>query len=276
MKILKLSLIFLATLGIVVGALWLTMGGSSSTRQEEMSGLYRELSDSIVAQWQDMDPWSREAYDETRTDLAQKKDMDLLDSDEHDRLAEMLRNSAINRLYTLTVEEFAKPECRHDVVTAYDKEAQRFNREKADKERLQKLHSIYTLYANIRAFVGSSLIYTPRFDGNQWTSLNDLRDAAVRRATGYRNNALYTEFLSHINGFSSGLTETTVRNKVEKGRSRYYAALSEQIISYFDSKDPTTDAAVQLESIYTRFRNEHAQGSGPLYHFYLNFKKKRQ
>ena len=31
MKNLKLSLIFLATLGIVVGAVWLTMGGSSST-----------------------------------------------------------------------------------------------------------------------------------------------------------------------------------------------------------------------------------------------------
>ena len=37
MKLLKLSLIFLATLGIVVGAVWLTMSGSSSTNKNQDS-----------------------------------------------------------------------------------------------------------------------------------------------------------------------------------------------------------------------------------------------
>ena len=40
MKILKLSLIFLATLVVVVGALWLTMGGTSGTASPAQNDLY--------------------------------------------------------------------------------------------------------------------------------------------------------------------------------------------------------------------------------------------
>ena len=272
MKILKLSLIFLATLVVVVGALWLTMGGTSGTASPAQNDLYDRLSKEIPAQWQNMTPWSREAYDNTRTDLNQKKDAELLTIDQCSLLEDLLRNNAINRLFLLAKEEFAKPDCQADIVRAFNNEAKRLNAERADKERLQKLCSIYTLYTNIRKFVGSSLTYTPRFDGERWTSLNTHRDNALRQAQAYRSNALYTEYLSHIDGFAEGLTDATVRNKVEKGRARYYAALSNRIIEHFESiKSPTSDDADKLKSIYNAYRREYPQGSSALFSFYRKF-----
>lgn len=275
MKILKLSLIFLATLAVVVGALWLTMGGSSGTASPAQNDLYDRLSKEIPAQWQNMTPWSREAYDNTRTDLNQKKDADLLTIDQCSLLEDLLRNNAINRLFELAKEEFAKADCQADIVRTYNSEAKRLNAERADKERLQKLCSIYTLYTNIRNFVKSSLTYTPHFDGERWTSLDTHRDNALRKAQGYRSNALYTEFLSHINGFAEGLTDAAVRSKVEKGRTRYYTMLSNRIIEHFQAmSDPTSADADKLESIYNTFRREYPQGSSALYAFYRQFRSK--
>lgn len=272
MKILKLSLIFLATLGIVFGALWLTMGGSNTTPTPPDPSLYRELSDTINNQWKNMDPWSREAYDRTRNDLDQKKVMGLIDSDQHDRLTELLRNCAINRLYDLTVKEFKGPKCRDALVTAYDKEAQRLNSEKADKERLQKLDSIYTLYANIRDFVKGDFSYKADFDGESWTSLDTHRDKALSKAANYRENAIYTEFLSNIEGFAKGLSDATVRDKIEMGRKAYYGTLTNQIKKYFNNGTRTTEEAKKLYRIYDRFRNECGEERRTLYDYYKAFK----
>jgi hypothetical protein len=119
--------------------------------------------------------------------------------------------------------------------------------------------ALHQLYTNISKFIKSSHTITPHFDTAKadWSSFASLQNSVLSQAQSYRQNPLFKE-MENVPGFKSGLDDATLKQKTGSQRPAFYRQLSQQIISYFNSVEPTPDKVNLLNQIYKNYVNEES------------------
>lgn len=259
MKIVKLFAIALGMLTIVVGALWLSYGGSSSHRATIKNDKAREIQQQISRHYAEATSWDQQAYETEEADIAQYAAQDIITSEEKTLLNNHLSNAATNSVEALLMTEFHKPDCAATNVDALMAGVHFLATKMPGDERLTQLERIHNLYAKIRRFIGGRFRFTPAFDGTSWTAYSAHRATAEQRRDDFRADASYREHLANITELKSGLS--AIAGKLDAGRSPYYDALERQIERYFNDIPADEATNAQLLNVYSAFGREAGSAS---------------
>lgn len=262
MKILKLALIFLFLAGAIFLALnWGSIFNSSSDNDfapEDQIDI-TEKCDEIRNAWAEQNGWDEELYTRLRDDIDQGKAMGMYSMEGFNSVNNCLVENATNKACDSYMAELKSSDFSDSRLQKQFKGVTTIKKaEKLDSDpRVTNVENINRLYINIRNFANSSHSIVPKFDTatTDWVSFDARQNGILSTARSYRNNPLYKD-LKQIPGFESALDQARLKKQTESFRPGFYRNLSQQIISYFDTVEPTQENANLFNQIYKNFTRE--------------------
>lgn len=282
MKALKLLLIFV----VLVGGLFVALNWKSITTtvmdnddnfvDKDLIDIGKECEE-IRNAWGRCTEWDESLYTAQRADIDQSKSMGMFSREGYNTVNNALRESATNK----ACESYLA--CLHDTLFDSSKLQQQYDGVQFLKEheqlendpRVKEVEERHALYKKIDSFVRSPHYISPRFDAEDadWTSFATYQNSILGTARSYRNNQVYTAEMTHIPGFRNGLSENHVRSVTNAQRSRFYEALSAQIINHFETDSVNQENANRLNDIYKTFINQESNyGVERLATFIVNYR----
>ena len=164
MKILKLLGIFIAVLGIVIGALYI----KSALTDADSDDIKIILPDNVTDQraemedfWNRAEDWDSKHFEAEYSHIQQCLHANYIDHAAANQLTSLLCNLVINRMHGLQVGEYNKSDCNIGIVKGYmkgiDAVCQKLSSYNND-DRVRQLRNIEKLYDEISTFGKSSFI----------------------------------------------------------------------------------------------------------------------
>ena len=246
MKILKLLGIFIAILGIVIGALYI----KSALTDTDSDDIKIILPDNVTDQRAEMeDFWNRAAdwdakhFEAEYSHIQQCLHANYIDHAAANQLTSLLCNLVINRMQGLQLGEYRKSDCNIGIVKGYmkgiDAVCQKLSSYNND-DRVRQLRDIEKLYDEISTFGKSSFIpgnnLSENADGShQWFDYDSYAKGRRQKAADYRENSTYLEFLKNITVLKNGISEESVNSRLTKGKKSYGSALANAIAVAYEA-----------------------------------------
>lgn len=282
MKALKLLLIFVVlACGLFVALNWKSIittvtGNGDKFVGEDLIDIGTKCEE-IRNAWGGCTEWDESLYTALRADIDQSKSMGMFSREGYNTVNNALRESATNKACGSYLA------CLHDTLFDSSKLQQQYDGVQFLKEheqlendpRVKEVEERHALYKKIDSFVRSPHYISPRFDAEDadWTSFATYQNSILGTARSYRNNQVYTAEMTHIPGFRNGLSENHVRSVTNAQRSRFYEALSAQIINHFETDSVNQENANRLNDIYKTFINQESNyGVERLATFIVNYR----
>lgn len=269
MKILKLAILVIVVLGVVVGAFFLTSPSADIPADSVVSHEAQGRSDRIKKDFSETAAWSQEAYVRQANEIDQDEASGNISGTDRRLLHDQLNNAAINQLYAQMTGEFSKPSCSNAVITELYSGVKALQAKVPADQRLATLEQCYGKYEAIRRFVAGPVSFPIGFNGTSWKSLSEHQSAFRQKLNGYRNDALYKQYLSNITELKSGLSG--MEAKAAKEAAGYYRRLADQIYSHYcESADSEYDKS-NFSAVLRRYAGEAGQGQdySKLYTLYI-------
>ena len=246
MKILKLLGIFIAVLGIVIGALYI----KSALTDADSDDIKIILPDNVTDQraemedfWNRAEDWDSKHFEAEFSHIQQCLHANYIDHAAANQLTSLLCNLVINRMHGLQVGEYHKSDCNIGIVKGYmkgiDAVCQKLSSYNND-DRVRQLRNIEKLYDEISTFGRSSFIpgnnLSENADGShQWLDYDSYAKGRRQKAADYRENSTYLEFLKNITVLKNGISEESVNSRLTKGKKSYGSALANAIAAAYEA-----------------------------------------
>lgn len=264
MKILKISILFVAVLGVIVlifGTDFLKEIGSDDPAK---SSEYKFIQSSVEKEWNNSTDWDESIFKENHVLINQSK---LRDYDKN-TLIEHNCSRAISRIDTLIFEEWEKPNCNDNVIKHYiaaTGEITEVNSETRNHETFKKIMSVYETYNTVNKFISEAIGLTPEFKPAEmeWNKFKKYRETIENKLNSINNNSNYTTYLSNITKFKNGLND--IPNRLDKAQNNFYTQLGNNIINYFSTQLSQTndiDVLTQLQRSLNNCREKYKSESG--------------
>lgn len=273
MKILKLSILFAAILGVIVlifGTDFLKEIGSDDPSKPSD---YKFIQSSVEKEWNNSTDWDESIFKENHVLIDQSK---LRDYDKN-TLIEHNCSRAISRIDTLIFEEWGKSNCNDNVIKHYIAATGKItevNSEIRNHETFKKIMSVYETYNTVNKFISKVIGLTPIFNptNKTWNHFSTYRTTIENKLNSIKNNSNYTNYLSNITKFRNGLNN--IPNRLNEAQRTFYTQLGNNIINYFSNQlERTNDIDVlkqQQRSLNNCKRNYESESSKTLDTYYLN------
>lgn len=172
-----------------------------------------------------------EAYGRQANEIDQDEASGNISDTDRRLLHDQLNNAAINQLYVQMLGEFSKPSCSNAAITDLYSGVKALQAKVPADQRLATLEQCYGKYEAIRRFVAGPVSFPIGFNGTSWKSLSDHQSAFRQKLNGYRNDAVYKQYLSNITELKSGLSG--MEAKAAKEAAGYYRRLADQIYNHY-------------------------------------------
>lgn len=270
MKILKLLGIFIAVLGIVIGALYI----KSALTDADSDDIKIILPDNVTDQRAEMeDFWNRAAdwdakhFEAEYSHIQQCLHANYIDHAAANQLTSLLCNLVINRMHGLQVGEYHKSDCNIGIVKGYmkgiDAVCQKLSSYNND-DRVRQLRDIEKLYDEISTFGKSSFIpgnnLSENADGShQWLDYDSYAKGRRQKAADYRENSTYLEFLKNITVLKNGISEESVNSRLTKGKKSYGSALANAIVAAYEAIPAGEVTQTTFSNIKKDYQNFYRQ-----------------
>ena len=270
MKILKLLGIFIAVLGIVIGALYI----KSALTDADSDDIKIILPDNVTDQRAEMeDFWNRAAdwdakhFEAEYSHIQQCLHANYIDHAAANQLTSLLCNLVINRMHGLQVGEYNKSDCNIGIVKGYmkgiDAVCQKLSSYNND-DRVRQLRNIEKLYDEISTFGKSSFIpgnnLSENADGShQWFDYDSYAKGRRQKAADYRENSTYLEFLKNITVLKNGISEESVNSRLTKGKKSYGSALANAIAAAYEAIPAGEVTQTTFSNIKKDYQNFYRQ-----------------
>ena len=270
MKILKLLGIFIAILGIVIGALYI----KSALTDTDSDDIKIILPDNVTDQRAEMeDFWNRAAdwdakhFEAEYSHIQQCLHANYIDHAAANQLTSLLCNLVINRMQGLQLGEYRKSDCNIGIVKGYmkgiDAVCQKLSSYNND-DRVRQLRDIEKLYDEISTFGKSSFIpgnnLSENADGShQWLDYDSYAKGRRQKAADYRENSTYLEFLKNITVLKNGISEESVNSRLTKGKKSYGSALANAIAVAYEAIPAGEVSQATFSNIKKDYQNFYRQ-----------------
>ncbi len=270
MKILKLLGIFIAVLGIVIGALYI----KSALTDTDSDDIKIILPDNVTDQRAEMeDFWNRAAdwdakhFEAEYSHIQQCLHANYIDHAAANQLTSLLCNLVINRMHGLQVGEYHKSDCNIGIVKGYmkgiDAVCQKLSSYNND-DRVRQLRDIEKLYDEISTFGKSSFIPNTNLSENadgshQWLDYDSYAKGRRQKAADYRENSTYLEFLKNITVLKNGISEESVNSRLTKGKKSYGSALANAIAAAYEAIPAGEVTQTTFSNIRKDYQNFYRQ-----------------
>ena len=270
MKILKLLGIFIAVLGIVIGALYI----KSALTDTDSDDIKIILPDNVTDQRAEMeDFWNRAAdwdakhFEAEYSHIQQCLHANYIDHAAANQLTSLLCNLVINRMQGLQLGEYRKSDCNIGIVKGYmkgiDAVCQKLSSYNND-DRVRQLRDIEKLYDEISTFGKSSFIpgnnLSENADGShQWLDYDSYAKGRRQKAADYRENSTYLEFLKNITVLKNGISEESVNSRLTKGKKSYGSALANAIAAAYEAIPAGEVTQTTFSNIRKDYQNFYRQ-----------------
>ena len=270
MKILKLLGIFIAILGIVIGALYI----KSALTDADSDDIKIILPDNVTDQraemedfWNRAEDWDSKHFEAEFSHIQQCLHANYIDHAAANQLTSLLCNLVINRMHGLQVGEYNKSDCNIGIVKGYmkgiDAVCQKLSSYNND-DRVRQLRNIEKLYDEISTFGRSSFIpgnnLSENADGShQWLDYDSYAKGRRQKAADYRENSTYLEFLKNITVLKNGISEESVNSRLTKGKKSYGSALANAIAAAYEAIPAGEVTQTTFNSIKKDYQNFYRQ-----------------
>lgn len=241
MKTFKLLLIFAILFGIIFVILNLDNCQDIKTDSEEqgskidITARCKEIRDA----WREQSEWNEALYTEQKNSIEQENLSNRYQEGDYQSVRSTLRESATNKAYdsyhaALKATKFDKNHLNNQfngIITMMKDFGL------SEDQRIKEIRSIDSLYKEALKISESQLKCTPKFEIDKkenwnWTSLKDHYLDYIAKAQRVKNNQYYKE-IKMIPGIEDGLSDNTIKKKLESQDETYYENLSGQILNYF-------------------------------------------
>jgi hypothetical protein len=270
MKILKLLGIFIAVLGIVIGALYI----KSALTDADSDDIKIILPDNVTDQraemedfWNRAEDWDSKHFEAEYSHIQQCLHANYIDHAAANQLTSLLCNLVINRMHGLQVGEYHKSDCNIGIVKGYmkgiDAVCQKLSSYNND-DRVRQLRDIEKLYDEISTFGKSSFIpgnnLSENADGShQWLDYDSYAKGRRQKAADYRENSTYLEFLKNITVLKNGILEESVNSRLTKGKKSYGSALANAIAAAYEAIPAGEVTQTTFSNIRKDYQNFYRQ-----------------
>lgn len=270
MKILKLLGIFIAVLGIVIGALYI----KSALTDADSDDIKIILPDNVTDQraemedfWNRAEDWDAKHFEAEYSHIQQCLHANYIDHAAANQLTSLLCNLVINRMHGLQVGEYNKSDCNIGIVKGYmkgiDAVCQKLSSYNND-DRVRQLRNIEKLYDEISTFGKSSFIpgnnLSENADGShQWLDYDSYAKGRRQKAADYRENSTYLEFLKNITVLKNGISEESVNSRLTKGKKSYGSALANAIAAAYEAIPAGEVSQTTFSNIKKDYQNFYRQ-----------------
>jgi len=270
MKILKLLGIFIAVLGIVIGALYI----KSALTDADSDDIKIILPDNVTDQraemedfWNRSEDWDAKHFEAEYSHIQQCLHANYIDHAAANQLTSLLCNLVINRMHGLQVGEYHKSDCNIGIVKGYmkgiDAVCQKLSSYNND-DRVRQLRDIEKLYDEISTFGKSSFIpgnnLSENADGShQWLDYDSYAKGRRQKAADYRENSTYLEFLKNITVLKNGISEESVNSRLAKGKKSYGSALANAIAAAYEAIPAGEVTQTTFSNIRKDYQNFYRQ-----------------
>lgn len=270
MKALKLALAFLFILGVIVGVFSLIGPGDDDILPPPPPSRLNKYMAEIDSTWIKAGDWDEHTF------VTNCERLDQLSVDyDVERLRDYNTILAIENVYRGIFAEWRSPRCRKDVVDGYHKAVGIIETADADaalNNSVKQVKHVYGVYANAYAVAHRGIGLSPRFDGDGWQPYDSYSRRMTAECDAVLADTTYKHYLSGINDINDNLK--AYPSKLSAGRKRFYAALSGEIIDYFeDTPDTlrTREELKRLRTIKTKYDRENTYGDGRLASFVTEY-----
>lgn len=264
-KGIKLILIFLLVAGLVFLLLNLDSLFGNRVHIEEGGDLSEEITkecDKIREEWAEAKGWDESLFVKQSNAIDQGQKLKKYSSVGYQAVTNTLRESSINTVcdaywYNLRDRYDHKAlQSRYSGVSALSK-----YKDYASDDRIKHVKNVHGLYTKVYNFTHSNHTLSPNFNpeagsGNWWTSYEKLREGVLSLASSYKSNSLYRE-ISSVPGFNDGLDPNHLNQVLSAQKESFYQSLSQQIISSYSGKTPTSDLVSQLNAVVDKYGEEY-------------------
>ena len=270
MKILKLLGIFIAVLGIVIGALYI----KSALTDADSDDIKIILPDNVTDQraemedfWNRAEDWDSKHFEAEYSHIQQCLHANYIDHAAANQLTSLLCNLVINRMQGLQLGEYHKSDCNIGIVKGYmkgiDAVCQKLSSYNND-DRVRQLRNIEKLYDEISTFGRSSFIpgnnLSENADGShQWLDYDSYAKGRRQKAADYRENSTYLEFLKNITVLKNGISEESVNSRLTKGKKSYGSALANAIAAAYEAIPAGEVTQTTFSNIKKDYQNFYRQ-----------------
>ena len=275
MRAIKLIVIFL----LLVGGIFLALNWELlfSVEAKNPDGFAEDdvvdttdMCDEIRDAWTKQAGWNDQLYQSQRADIDQKRAMNMFSKEGYNTVNNCLRETAANKACDSYATAIKDSVFRDSKLQICYKGVEAIKvAEKLDADpRILRVDQLHHLYTNISRFVRSRHEITPLLEAEtgDWKSFSELQSAIIFQAKRYRENSLFKE-LSHIPGFKDGLDGDALKQQTERQRKDFYLRLSQQIVSYFKSEEPTEKNVSLLNSVWQKFIGEEPNSDNRIKEF---------
>ncbi len=278
MKFLKLGLIF----AVFVGAIVVVMNWKSIVKPDDHDSGYastdkisvEEKCNTFRKQWSDAKSWDQNLYERQVNQIKAWKEQKLLSELSHKTVSTTVREQAISKI-NKSYKDLLSPQTYNHakLLGVYNGVKYVKTKEINSDQDFREVDGIHSLYLKVKDFVGSPHHIRPSFDveNGQWSSFIAAQNRILNTAASYRNNK-YFSYIKGIPGFQTGLNDQTLRERLNKERTRYYASLSNMIATAINNLTPNVENYDRMKAVYERFAEESPSNSAKVYSALKNMK----
>lgn len=243
MKLLKLLGIFILILGGAIGIL--LINSTDDTEIIDMEGFKdaEEIRSNIESYWHNASTWESEDFEAQHSKITRSNGSGWIDAQDAHNLSELLYTLVINRMEKLLVEEYAKSDCKADIIGDLMKGIDAVCQKQpaySNDPKVKELRNCYELFKGIGSFAKMSFNpdckLTENPDGtHKWVDYSSYEASMNRKAKDYRENPLYTQYLSNITRLKDGIDASKVTNRLKSGKTAYSSKLANELATIYNS-----------------------------------------
>lgn len=249
MKAIKLIIIFIVLLGGVAGAFLLLTDGEEGVLSSPPNTIYQSFSDEIKDDWKQKGDWDEKlflSHCESVRQLGVKY--------ETGTLKDLNTTTAIEIVNRKIFDAWSSASCQKSTIEKYVQAIQVIERENKNAEtdvRVKKIRSVYATYCEAYRLAHQSIGLSPSFNGYSWNSYNNYAASVKGKRDHMLANSIYKEHLSGILELKNGLN--SIPDKLSAGKTHFYNALADKIISYYSRTRGQLD---NLRNVKSKFDQE--------------------
>lgn len=249
MKAIKLIIIFIVLLGGVVGAFFLLTDVEIDVLPSPSNTIYQSFSDEIKDDWKKKGDWDEKLFLRHCESISQ-----LGTKSETGTLKDLNTTTGIEIVDRKIFDAWSSASCQKSTIEKYIQAIQVIEREDKNAEtdvRVKKIRSVYATYCEAYRLAHQSIGLSPSFNGYSWNSYNNYAASVRGKRDHMLGNSIYKEHLSGILELKNGLN--SIPDKLSAGKTHFYNALADRIISYYSRTRGQLD---NLRNVKSKFDQE--------------------
>lgn len=257
-KIFKLILVFVVVLGVIVCAATLPslFDGDSGPHIQSGETFSKDIK-KIESEWSSLGDWDKELFDKQ----LMRVNISKYSSSQKMQLQSCCANAAIQVVNGKILGEWGKADCQHATIKKYLNAINVIcakNVGAKTNENVKLIRKINGVYDQARELAASNFVPQAKLDKYlSWTSYTDHAKKQKNKVANVRGNSYYRTYMSNIRHLNNGLSEASVNNRINSGRSVYYANVAKAIVAHFKSKERTQGNLNTLRACRNQFVSEY-------------------